>query len=147
PDGRAVGAAAAGARAGGPLLPRERDARPALRRLRGARGGDGGAAEGRGRAAGRDVRPRRHLPHRGRRQQVLADALATPVAVGASAGEGGAWGMALLAAFTAQARQHGSDAAGADGAPSLPDFLAEQVFASQELSTIRPDRAGMDGHA
>src|SRR5699024_3180828 len=67
PDGRAVGAAAAGARAGGPLLPRERDARPALRRLRGARGGDGGAAEGRGRAAGRDVRPRRHLPHRGRR--------------------------------------------------------------------------------
>ena len=80
-------------------------------------------------------------------QQVLADALATPVAVGDSAGEGGAWGMALLAAFTAQARQHGSDAAGADGAPSLPDFLAEQVFASQELSTLRPDRAGMDGHA
>src|SRR5699024_625464 len=78
-------------------------------------------------------------------QQVLADALATPVAVGGSAGEGGAWGMALLAAFTAQARQHGSDAAGADGSPSLPDFLAEQVFASQELSTLRPDRAGMDG--
>src|SRR5699024_8248942 len=80
-------------------------------------------------------------------QQVLADALATPLDVGDSAGEGGACGMALLAAFTAQARQHGSDAAGADGAPSLPDFLAEQVFASQELSTLRPDRAGMDGHA
>ncbi len=86
-------------------------------------------------------------------QQVLADALATPVAVGDSAGEGGAWGMALLAAFTAQTRRgaDATDAAGAGGAddavPSLRDFLAEQVFASQQLSTLRPDRVGMDGHA
>src|SRR5699024_1884756 len=53
-------------------------------------------------------------------QQVLADALATPVAVGDSAGEGGAWGMALLAAFTAQApgrprRQAGSGHRPRDG--------------------------------
>src|SRR5699024_8804666 len=57
-------------------------------------------------------------------QQVLADALATPVAVGDSAGEGGAWGMALLAAHTAHRR------AGAEG--TLSDFLGEQVFAAQE---------------
>ena len=72
-------------------------------------------------------------------QQVLADALATPVAVGDSAGEGGAWGMALLAAHTARLR------AGAEG--TLSDFLGEQVFAAQELSTLAPEETGMAGHA
>lgn len=72
-------------------------------------------------------------------QQVLADALATPVAVGDSAGEGGAWGMALLAAHTAHRR------AGAEG--TLSDFLGEQVFAAQELSTLAPEEKGMAGHA
>lgn len=81
-------------------------------------------------------------------QQVLADALATPVAVGESAGEGGAWGMALLAAYAART----AGAAAAQGttstAPaSLSSFLAEQIFASQELSTLQPDEAGMAGHA
>ena len=73
-------------------------------------------------------------------QQVLADALATPVAVGESAGEGGAWGMALLAAYAAQR-------SGTDSSASLSSFLAEQVFASRELSTLQPDEAGMAGHA
>ncbi|NMA78238.1 MAG: ATPase [Actinomycetales bacterium] len=72
-------------------------------------------------------------------QQVLADALATPVAVGESAGEGGAWGMALLAAHSAHLR------GGAQG--SLRSFLAEQIFGSQELTTLAPDEAGMAGHA
>lgn len=72
-------------------------------------------------------------------QQVLADALATPVAVGDSAGEGGAWGMALLAAHTAHRR------AGAEG--TLSDFLGEQVFAAQQLSTLAPEETGMAGHA
>ena len=72
-------------------------------------------------------------------QQVLADALATPVAVGDSAGEGGAWGMALLAAHTAHRL------AGAEG--TLSDFLGEQVFAAQELSTLAPEEEGMAGHA
>ena len=66
----------------------------------------------------------------------------TPVAVGESAGEGGAWGMALLAAFTA-ARQGAAGSATA----SLSSFLAEQIFASQELSTLEPQEAGMAGHA
>ncbi|WP_193103614.1 xylulokinase [Brachybacterium sp. FME24] len=73
-------------------------------------------------------------------QQVLADAIATPVAVGESAGEGGSWGMALLAAYTART-------AAAAVPESLSAFLSAQVFASQELTTVHPDEAGMAGHA
>jgi len=80
-------------------------------------------------------------------QQVLADALATPVAVGDSAGEGGAWGMALLAAFTAQVRGESGSGAASTSPASLSAFLAEQVFADQQLSTRRPEQAGMAGHA
>jgi sugar (pentulose or hexulose) kinase len=78
-------------------------------------------------------------------QQVLADALATPVAVGESAGEGGAWGMALLAAFAA--RRHRAASADSSAPDSLSAFLAEEVFAAQQLSTLEPDAAGTAGHA
>ena len=92
-------------------------------------------------------------------QQVLADALNTPVAVGESAGEGGAWGMALLAAFTARTSQEGaaqnyavqssagqsSDSPG--GAPSLSAFLTDVVFRDQAQTTLDPDPAGAAGHA
>ncbi|WP_114855754.1 xylulokinase [Brachybacterium sp. YJGR34] len=79
---------------------------------------------------------------RGVAQQVLADALATPVALGGSAGEGGSWGMALLAAYAART------AAAEEGAgPSLSTFLAEQIFAGEELLTVHPTEAGMAGHA
>ena len=47
--------------------------------------------------------------------------------------------MALLAAHTAHRR------AGAEG--TLSDFLGEQVFAAQELSTLAPEEEGMAGHA
>lgn len=76
-------------------------------------------------------------------QQVLADALATPVAVGEAAGEGGAWGMALLAAHAArcaQARADGQDA------PSLSAYLTDQVFSARSASTLQPDPAGVDGY-
>lgn len=78
---------------------------------------------------------------RGIAQQVLADALDTPVAVGESAGEGGAWGMALLAAYTARTAQN-------SGATlSLSEFLAEQIFAGQEQSVLQPDPEGVTGYA
>ena len=87
-------------------------------------------------------------------QQVLADALATPVAVGDSAAEGGAWGMALLAAFTARARTVAALTASTRTSAALPeeqatlrDFLAREIFASHQLSTLEPDEAGMAGHA
>jgi sugar (pentulose or hexulose) kinase len=88
---------------------------------------------------------------KGAAQQVLADALDTPVAVGESAGEGGAWGMALLAAFTAEtsgSAADGATTASADGSSaSLQDFLTTQVFAHQEQSTLDPDPEGVAGHS
>jgi sugar (pentulose or hexulose) kinase len=73
-------------------------------------------------------------------QQVLADALRTPVALGESAGEGGSWGMALLAAHTAHLAQDAS-------AGALETFLADQVFASQEVTTLEPTEEGSAGYA
>jgi sugar (pentulose or hexulose) kinase len=72
-------------------------------------------------------------------QQVAADALGTPVSVLATAGEGGAWGIALLAAYRA--------AALAGSTASLGDFLADEVFARMERSSKDPDPAGTRGFA
>lgn len=62
-------------------------------------------------------------------QSLLAAAIETPVSVGDVAAEGGAWGIAVLAAFCA------------GGAPgeSLVDFLNDRVFADRELRTAQPD--------
>lgn len=67
-------------------------------------------------------------------QQYMADAFNTDVSVMKTAGEGGAWGMALLAAYM-------NDNAG----ESLPAFLDAKVFASMESSTVSPDNAGTEG--
>lgn len=69
-------------------------------------------------------------------QQFLADGLTTPVAVMKTAGEGGAWGMAVLAAYMLWG----------DGA-SLPDYLEQKVFASMESRTLIPDEEGSRGFA
>ena len=66
-------------------------------------------------------------------QGFLAAAMDTPVSVGEIAGEGGAWGMALLAAFL--------DA----GEASLGDWLSEEVFADAEVSTMDPDPRDVEG--
>ena len=68
-------------------------------------------------------------------QQLLADALGVPVTCLSTAGEGGPWGMALLAAYRAD---H------AEG-ESLEAFLAERVFSSAAGSTLAPDAAGRAG--
>src|SRR5699024_12026182 len=78
-------------------------------------------------------------------QQVLADSIDTPVAVGESAGEGGAWGMALLAAYTS--RGDAGRRAAADGHLSLAEFLRSQIFADLVLTTLAPDPAGAEGYA
>ena len=70
-------------------------------------------------------------------QKLLAAALDTPVSVMKTAGEGGPWGMALLAAFTVR-REAGE---------TLPDFLEKKVFASSEGSTEQPDPADTAGFA
>lgn len=72
-------------------------------------------------------------------QRLLAAALGTPVAVGDTASEGGAWGMAVLAAFTAVS----GNATRAD----LTAYLAEHVFAEASVSLAVPDPADVAGFA
>ncbi|HYP45500.1 MAG TPA: FGGY-family carbohydrate kinase [Propionibacteriaceae bacterium] len=70
-------------------------------------------------------------------QGFLAAAIDTPVSVGDTAAEGGAWGIATLAAFAAT---HPSG-------QSLIDFLDQQVFSDVQLETVEPnpdDVAGFD---
>ena len=64
-------------------------------------------------------------------QAFLAAALGVPVAVMESAGEGGAWGIALLAAY---ARTKKAD-------ESLADFLTHRIFAAEKGGQILPDAA------
>lgn len=61
-------------------------------------------------------------------QRIMAAAVGTPVSVLDTAGEGGAWGMALLAAFMQR------DNSGQD----LPSFL-DKIFASSMGEALKPD--------
>lgn len=67
-------------------------------------------------------------------QQFLADGLNTPVSVMKTAGEGGAWGMALLAAYTVCGK-----------GKILTEFLEKEVFAGMEKSTAVPEENGVKG--
>ncbi len=70
-------------------------------------------------------------------QRFLASALGVPVTLMATAGEGGAWGIALLAAY--QARE--------DKSEKLADFLANRVFAGAQGSTMEPHAGDAAGFA
>jgi len=61
-------------------------------------------------------------------QRFMAAAIDTPVTVMETAGEGGAWGMALLAAYRIEKTAE----------QPLDAWLSEQVFAGAEGSTIAP---------
>ncbi len=70
-------------------------------------------------------------------QQLMAAAFNSPVTVMDTASEGGAWGVAVLAAFMVE------KAAG----ETLPDYLNNKIFAGQTGTTIEPkaeDVAGFD---
>ncbi|MCZ2830977.1 FGGY-family carbohydrate kinase [Modestobacter sp. VKM Ac-2986] len=69
-------------------------------------------------------------------QRFLAAAIDTPVSVGDVAAEGGAWGIAVLAAFSA---------AGPAPEQSLADHLDTAVFAGTSLQTVEPDPADVAG--
>ncbi len=69
-------------------------------------------------------------------QQFLADGLNSAVSVMKTAGEGGAWGMAVLAAYAAFGN-----------GKTLPEFLETDVFASMESTTVSPDKEGSAGFA
>lgn len=62
-------------------------------------------------------------------QSVLAAALNAPITVMATAGEGGAWGMAVLANYLLRE----------DKGQVLSAYLDEKVFAGQQSTTLDPD--------
>ena len=68
-------------------------------------------------------------------QQLMAAVLNTPVSVMESAGEGGAWGIALLAAFMAQK----------NAGETLETYLEQRVFAAQKSLTVAPNEADWQG--
>ena len=68
-------------------------------------------------------------------QTIMANALDTPVWVMTTAGEGGPWGMALLAAFLVNK----------DEGETLPQFLDTKIFAGSEGTKVDPESAGVEG--
>ena len=72
-------------------------------------------------------------------QQILADSLNIPVSVGDTAGEGGAWGIAVLARYRALL-------AGGEAGLALPEYLSERVFAGASVSTLEPTAEGVAGY-
>jgi sugar (pentulose or hexulose) kinase len=68
-------------------------------------------------------------------QRFLAGALGAPVTVGESASEGGAWGIAVLAAYLSSA-----------GEMDLGTYLRERVFANAESATVDPDPRDVEGY-
>ncbi len=68
-------------------------------------------------------------------QKVMAAAVNAPVTVMETAGEGGAWGIALLAAYMAL-KEEGE---------SLGDYLEHRIFAGQAGYTIQPEETDVSG--
>jgi sugar (pentulose or hexulose) kinase len=75
-------------------------------------------------------------------RRFLAGALNARVSTSRTAGEGGAWGMAVLAAYAAQSGE-GSGGAETD----LSTFLRDSVFAATELATTTPEPDDVAGFA
>ena len=72
-------------------------------------------------------------------QNLLSAAIHAPVTVMQTAGEGGAWGIALLAEYLVK---HASG-------ESLEDYLDQKVFAGMTRKTVSPDpqdEAGFDAY-
>ena len=70
-------------------------------------------------------------------QKIMAAAMNVPVSVMETAGEGGAWGIALLAAYMLQKKEQ----------EPLEAYLTNKVFAGQAGTTLAPDPVDVDGFA
>ena len=68
-------------------------------------------------------------------QKIMAAAMNVPVSVMETAGEGGAWGIALLAAYMLHKATN----------KPLETYLSNKVFAGEHGTTIAPDPADVDG--
>jgi sugar (pentulose or hexulose) kinase len=70
-------------------------------------------------------------------QKIMAMAMNVPVTVMETAGEGGAWGIALLASYMLNKLTN----------EPLEAYLSNKVFAGENGTTISPDQADIDGFA
>ncbi len=70
-------------------------------------------------------------------QKIMAAALNVPISVMETAGEGGAWGIAVLASFMNNKSEN----------ESLEHFLSAKVFAGEQGMKISPDQGDIDGFA
>jgi len=68
-------------------------------------------------------------------QLIMAAAMNVPVSVMETAGEGGAWGIALLASYMLHKAKD----------EPLEIYLSDKVFASENSTTIAPDQKDVDG--
>ena len=68
-------------------------------------------------------------------QRIAAAAMNTPVSVMETAGEGGAWGIALLASYMADKKE----------GESLQDYLNNKIFAGQSGSRMEPVAEDVEG--
>lgn len=69
-------------------------------------------------------------------QRCLAAAVNAPVSVMSTASEGGAWGIALLAAYLADGRSQGA----------LEEWLNNRIFVNLVGDTVEPDQAEVEGY-
>jgi sugar (pentulose or hexulose) kinase len=70
-------------------------------------------------------------------QRMMAAAMNAPVSVMETAGEGGAWGIALLAAFMLHKAAN----------EPLEAYLSNKVFAGEKSTTLAPDPRDVEGFA
>src|SRR6266496_6261050 len=70
-------------------------------------------------------------------QRIMAAAMNVPVSVMETAGEGGAWGIALLASYMLNKAAN----------EPLEAYLSNKVFAKENGTTIAPDQRDVDGFA
>ena len=68
-------------------------------------------------------------------QQIMADALNVPITTMETAGEGGPWGMALLAAYMHQK----------EAGETMEDYLLNRVFSDAKSTCKKPNPAGVEG--
>ena len=80
-------------------------------------------------------RPRRSLQDKGVGQKILAGSIDAPVSVMETAGEGGAWGIALLASYMINKEEN----------ETLEDYLDAKVFAGNAGTKMDPDPADVAG--
>ena len=68
-------------------------------------------------------------------QKIMAGAVGVPVSVMETAGEGGAWGIALLASYMINKEEN----------ETLDDYLNNKVFAGNAGTEMNPDSADVEG--